>query len=168
MESNGNLSVIEESPLSRAASLPPVSEDEWSNFDEEGHAGGESDLDDFESGSEFGSALDSSVEVLQPRLQALSLEQPTETPTAPVESQLVPAADEAEADPDKTITEICAPLHGNPSPRRRDWSGTARSASSPSRSPARTRARRRRGGGKKRSMVIGLQSGMTFYEYLFS
>ncbi|KAF9556710.1 hypothetical protein CPC08DRAFT_743887 [Agrocybe pediades] len=137
VESSGNLSMIEESPLSRAASLPPLSEDEWSNIDEEGHVAGESDLDDFESGSEFG--------------------------TVPEEPQEA----EAGADPDRTLTEMQAPLQGIPSPRRRDWSGATRSASSPSRSPVRMR-RRRRGGPKKRQMVIGLQSGLTFYEYLFS
>ncbi|KAF8973014.1 hypothetical protein BDZ97DRAFT_1778762 [Flammula alnicola] len=162
--STSHLPAIDESPnMSSLVSLPAVDEETWSHIEGEG-TGGESDADEFESGSEFGSALGASVDFLQTRLETLSLE----SPSAPaiLESQILPST-QREADPDNTLTEIRPhPLHGGPSPRRRDWT-SARSSSSPSRSPARARASRRRHNGKKRVLATGLQSGRSFYEYLF-
>lgn len=163
------LPAIDESPNPALSSLPPVSEDEWSHIDHEGENMEESDSDEFYSGSEAASALSASIDVLQPRLEALSLESPLSA--AIFESQVLPAVSStaqglAEEDPDRTVTEIRP--HDAPSPRRREWTSSlsARSTSSPSRSPVRTR-QRRRAGVKKRLVVNSLSTGRSFYEYLF-
>jgi len=168
---NNPLPAIDESPNPALSSLPPVSEDEWSQI-EEGNMG-EYDSDEFYSGLEGASALSASIDVLQPRLEVLSLESPLSA--AIMESQVLPAISLtsqtlAEEDPDRTVTEIGAHLiHDvSSSPRRREWttSLSARSTSSPSRSPARMRSRRR-AGVKKRIVVNNLSTGRSFYEYLF-
>lgn len=161
------LPVIDEFPNPALSSLPPVSEDEWSHI--EGENMGESDSD---SGSEAASALSASIDVLQPRLEALSLESPLSA--AIFESQVLPAVSPTaqalpEEDPDRTVTEIRPqPIYDAPSPRRREWTSSlsARSTSSPSRSPVRMRSRRR-AGVKKRLLVNSLSTGRSFYEYLF-
>jgi len=167
---NNSLPAIDESPNPTLSSLPPVSEAEWSHI--EGENMGESDSDEFYSGSEAASALSASIDVLQPRLEALSLESPLSA--AIFESQVLPTVSStaqalAEEDPDRTVTEIRPQLiHDAPSPRRREWTSSlsARSTSSPSRSPVRTR-QRRRAGVKKRLVVNTLSTGRSFYEYLF-
>ncbi|KIM45403.1 hypothetical protein M413DRAFT_24614 [Hebeloma cylindrosporum] len=136
---NNTLAAIDESPNPALSTLPPLSEDEWSHID--GENAGESDFDEFDSGSEAASALSASIDVLQPRLEALSLESPLSAPI--FESQILPAASptaqaHAEYDPDRTVTEIMPNLiHDAPSPRRREWTSSlsGRSTSSPSRSP---------------------------------
>jgi len=161
---------IDESPNPALSSLPPVSEEDWSPI--EGENMGESDSDEVYSDSEATSALSISIDVLQPRLEALSLESPLSA--AIFESQALPAASPTaqapvEEDPDRTVTEIRPQLiHDAPSPRRREWTSSlsARSTSSPSRSPVRVRPRRR-AGAKKRLAVNSLSTGRTFYEYLF-
>lgn len=115
-------------------------------------------MDEFESGSEFGSGLEGSIDALQPRLQALAIHR---------EEDVVESESATQDDPDKTVTEITPPaLHaGSMSPRRRQW-GTERSPSSPSLSPLRTRLPRRRIG-KNKGVVAGFDSGRSFYDYLF-
>lgn len=155
------LAAIDESPASVLAPLPSLDkEDSWSQVEEDG---GESDMDGFESNSEFGSA---SVDFLQPRLEALSLEN---QPRIPIFESKEPLDErEKEMDADKTVTEIQPQVLQAIAPSRhgREWA-SGRSPSSPSRSPARSRAPRRRARGKKRVVAIGLGSGRTFYEYLF-
>jgi len=164
LDHDAGLPSIAESPGAAPSSLPVVREDSWSVIDEDG---GVSDADEFESSSEFG--LEESVDVLQPRLENLSIDSPG-IPAAIPESQVlpgVPAPTTTTTDnsPDRTLTSIRPyPLQSD-SARRREWP-SARSASSPSRSPARERQRRRRTGTKKR-VVVGMQSGRSFYEYLF-
>ena len=167
---NNPLPAIDESPNPALSSLPPVSEGEWSHIEEDNM--GESDSDEFYSGSEGASALSVSVDVLQPRLEVLSLESPLSA--AIMESQVLPVISPtsqtlAEGDPDRTVTEIGPQLiHDVPSPRRREWTSSlsARSTSSPSRSPVRMRSRRHTGV-KKRIVVNNLSTGRSFYEYLF-
>ncbi|KAF8902894.1 hypothetical protein CPB84DRAFT_1775131 [Gymnopilus junonius] len=165
---HGSLARIDESPASVMAPLPPLDEDVWSHLGDEG-TGGESEADEFDSGSEFGTGLEASVDILQPRLEALSLQ--SSPPAASIlESQTLPTGSpfEVHSDPDATVTEIRPHrLIGSSSPRRRDWTSSARSPSSPSRSPVRTRPSRRRLAGKKRTIVVGVQGKKTFYEYLF-
>lgn len=165
---HNNLEVIDESPASSMIPLPSVDEDAWTHIEDEG-TGGESEADEFDSGSEFGSGLEASVDHLQPGLEALSLHS-SPASVAIIESQTLPIQPplEVPVDPDTTMTEI-RPHHlmGSSSPRRRDWTSSARSPSSPSRSPVRTRPTRRRLAAKKRAMIIGIQGKKTFYEYLF-
>lgn len=156
------LAAIEESPVPGApVALPLVAEEEgWSHVED-------SEFDDFESGSEFGSA---SVEFLQPRLHALHIHEETQSqqesqPTQPEAAGLLSTIDDVVDEADRTITDIRitnSPL------RRRDWAGV-RSPSSPSRSPARSRPSRRRGrhGAKKHHPATALADGRSFYDYLF-
>ena len=145
-------------PAIKEASLPvspvlSVGGDAWSLVDK--GTDDNSQVDDFESGSEFESA-DS---ILYSGVEALSL-----VPPLPLSDPLT-TQPELE-DPDRTLTGIRShPLRDNASARRRDWT-SARSPSSPSRSPIRTRPRRHRLNGKKR-VVIGLQDKRSFYEYIF-
>jgi len=159
---HNTLPAIEESPN---PALSPLPEDEWSHIEEENV--GESDFDEFDSGSEAASALSTSVDVLRPRLEALSLGSPLSP--AIIESQVLPSQRLAQNDPDRTVTDIRPQLiHSASSPRRREWTSSisARSTSSPSRSPARMRPRRH-AGFKKRLVVNGSSTGRSFYEYLF-
>ncbi|KAF5322605.1 hypothetical protein D9619_001342 [Psilocybe cf. subviscida] len=156
------LAAIDESPVPGAPlALPLVTEEEgWSHVED-------SEFDDFESGSEFGSA---SVEFLQPRLHALHIHEETgpQHQIQPAQSDVgvqPTAIDDIVDEADRTITEIRtidSPL------RRRDWAGL-RSPSSPSRSPARSRPSRRRGrqGAKKHHPATALADGRSFYDYLF-
>ncbi|KAF8160661.1 hypothetical protein B0H34DRAFT_795549 [Crassisporium funariophilum] len=146
-------------PAPESPTLARIQEDTWSLVEE----GGETDADEFESGSEFDSGLGASIDALQPRLEALSLSSPLpEQPLALEEA----ASAQVDGDPDRTLTEIQShPLQSAASPRRRERM-SARSPSSLSRSPARTRPPRRRVRASKRS-IVGLQSGRSFYEYLF-
>jgi hypothetical protein len=145
-------------PTVKEASLPvspvlSVGEDAWSLVDK--GTNDKSQVDDFESGSEFESA-DS---ILHFGVEALSLVSP------PPLSNPLTTQPELE-DPERTLTGIRShPLRDNPSARRREWT-SARSPSSPSRSPIRMRPRRRRFNGKK-GAVIGLQAKRSFYEYIF-
>ena len=160
-----SLAAIEESPAPVIHALPRVDEDSWSHVEDEG-TGGDSEPDEFDSGSEFGSGLEMSVDILRPRLEALSL-QPSPA-VAVLEPPSVP--EQHWQDPDATVTEVRPGPHhllGSSSPRRRDWTSSVRSPSSPSRSPVRTRPARRRLAGKRRANVIGAQGKKTFYEYLF-
>lgn len=156
------LAAIEESPIPGVPlALPLVTEEEdWSHVED-------SEFDDFESGSEFGSA---SVELLQPRLHALHIHeevqpQQEDQPAQGVAGVQLLATDDLGDEADKTITDIRitnSPL------RRRDWAGL-RSPSSPSRSPARSRPSRRRGrhGAKKHHPATAMADGRSFYDYLF-
>jgi hypothetical protein len=159
---NKGLPAIEESPNpSPFASLPIVDEDAWSHVEGE-VTGGESDHDELDSNSEFGSA---SVDFLQPRLEALSIQSPPALPRS--EAETLPCTD-FNIDPDRTITEIHQhPLHDSASPQRRDWASGVRSPSSPSRSPVRTWPSRRRRNAKKRMQITGISDPRSFYEYLF-
>jgi len=152
-DDNSALPTIKESSLP-VSPVPSVGEDAWSLVDKE--TNDKSQVDDFESGSEFESA-DS---ILHFGVEALSLVSPGPLPLSnPLTTQ-----PELE-DPERTLTGIRPhPLRDNPT-RRREWT-TARSPSSPSRSPIRTRPRRRRFNGKK-GAVIGLQAKRSFYEYIF-
>ena len=142
------LPAIKEAPL--PVSPVSVSEDAWSLVDK----GTDDNLhvDDLESGSEFESA-DS---ILHSGIEALSLVSP-----------LPPLVTQPELeDPERTLTGIRPhPLRDNPSTRRREWT-SARSLSSPSRSPIRTRPRRHRLNGNK-GVVVGLPAKKSFYEYIF-
>ncbi|PPQ70958.1 hypothetical protein CVT24_009958 [Panaeolus cyanescens] len=143
----------------KSKSTSPTKSEDWLIVEEEDSVGGESDgVDEFESGSEFGSGLDGSIDALQPRLQALAIHR---------EEPEVEDSHSNQDDPDKTITEIQPSVvnTGSMSPRRRQWT-TGRSPSSPSLSPVRTRLPRRRMG-KKQRIVVGFDSGRSFYEYLF-
>ena len=147
-EVNYALPAIKEASLPVSPALPPISEDSWSLVDEE--TDDDSLVGDFESGSEIGSA-DS---IPQSGVEALSLLSPLSDPSTQPE------------DPDRTLTEIrLHHLRDSPSARRREGI-PARSLSSPSRSPVRTRPRRHRLNGKKR-VVIGVQARRSFYEYIF-
>ncbi|CAA7261767.1 unnamed protein product [Cyclocybe aegerita] len=163
---NNTLAIIVETPGPDSPTLQPVQEDPWSLVDEA--AGGESDADEFDSGSELGSVLGASVDALEPQLRTLFLHSEAANPASIEESTTLPnhPIEEAEDDPDQMMTEIRPnALYGAASPRRREWA-SARSPSSPSRSPVRPRPPRRRAGAKKRA-VIGLQNGRSFYDYLF-
>ena len=151
-DDNSALPTIKEASLSVSPVLS-VGEDAWSLVDK--GTNDKSQVDDFESGSEFESA-DS---ILHSGVEALSLASPL-----PLINPLT-TQPELE-DPERTLTGIRPhPLRDNPSARRREWT-SARSTSSPSRSPIRTRPRRRRFNGKK-GTVIGLQAKRSFYEYIF-
>ena len=140
-------------PAIKEASLPvsPAGDDTWSLVDKGTDDNPQVD-DNLESGSEFESA-DS---ILHSGIEALSLVSP-----------IPPLATQPELeDPERTLTGFRPhPLRDNPSARRRDWT-SARSLSSPSRSPIRTRPRRHRLNGNK-GVVIGLQAKKSFYEYIF-
>jgi len=164
--SQTTLPSIVESPGPNPSGLPPVQEDSWSVIDGDVR---ESDAEDFESGSEFGSGLEGSIDLLQPRLQGLSLDPsalPSTIPESQVFSEVHATAATTEDDPDRTVTSIRGHLQQSSSPRRRDWV-SARSASSPSRSPARVRRAKRRAGAKKR-VAVGNSGSRSFYEYLFT
>ena len=145
---NPSLPVIEEVSLPVSPVLPPVSEVAWSLVD--GETDDDSLVDDLESGSEFESA-DSII--LHSGIEALSLVSPLSNPSTQPEN------------PDSLLTENqhSQPLRDSPSARRREWT-SARSLSSPSRSPVRTRHRRHRLNRKK---VIGPHAKRSFYEYIF-
>ena len=133
-------------PVTNAPRLSTVQEDSWSIIDE-----AEGADEEFESGSEYGSVLGESMGALGPRMEGLSIaEQPEEG-----------------AGDTTVVEEGIAGLRitAQETPRRRNWV-SARSASSPSRSPARRRMPRRRRGAKK-THVVGAGSGQSFYEYLF-
>jgi hypothetical protein len=133
-------------PAIKEASFPPDGGDASSLVKEESDEDSLVDDFDFESGSELGSA-----DVLHSGVEVLSLVSPPSTQCE---------------DPDHTLTQIRSHhLRDSPSARRREWT-SARSLSSPSRSPARTRPSRHRLNGKKR-IGIGLQSRTSFYEYIF-
>lgn len=144
-------------PAIKEASLPvspllSVGEDAWSLIDK--GTDDNSQVDDFESGSEFESA-DS---ILHSGVEALSLDSPISLSDPLTRPEL--------EDPERTLTGIRShPLRDNPSVRRREWT-SARSLSSPSRSPIRRRPRRHRLDGKK-GVVLGLQAKRSFYEYIF-
>jgi hypothetical protein len=148
LDSDANLTLpaIKEVSQPVSPALPPVSESGWSLVDEE--TDDDSLVDDIESGSEFEAA----ESILHSGVEALSLvSQPSVPSTQP---------------PDHALTGIRShPLRDSPSARRREWTST-RSPSSPSRSPVRTRPRRRRLGGKNR-VSLGLQAKGSFYEYIF-
>ena len=130
-----------------------VGEDAWSLVDK--GTEDNSQVDDLESGSEFESA-DS---IINSGVEALSLVSPL-----PLSNPLT-TQPELE-DPERTLTGIRPhPLRDNPPARLREWT-SARSPSSPSRSPIRMRPRRHRLNGKK-GVVIGLQAKRSFYEYIF-
>ena len=152
---NFALPAIKEASLP-VSPVPSVGEDTWSLV--ENGTDDNSQVDDIESGSEFESA-DS---ILLSGVEALSLVSPIPL-SNPLTTRL-----ELE-DPDRTLTGIRPhPLRdNNHSARRREWT-SARSLSSPSRSPIRTRPRRNRLNGKK-GVVIGLQAPKrSFYEYIFN
>ena len=144
-------------PAIKEASLPvspvlSVGEDAWSLVDK--GRDGNLQVDDFESGSE----LESADSILHSGVEALSLVSPLSLSNPLTQPEL--------EDPERTLTGIRShPLRDNPSARRREWT-SARSPSSPSRSPIRTRPRRHRLNGKK-GVVIGLQAKRSFYEYIF-
>jgi hypothetical protein len=148
---NFALPAIKEAPLPVSLS---VSEDAWSLVDKE--TDDNSQVDDYESGSEFESA-DS---ILHSGVEALSLVSPISNPLTTQSSEL--------EDPERTLTGIRShPLRDtNPSARRREWTSSARSLSSPSRSPIRTRPRRRRLN-RKKGVGIRIQAKRSFYEYIF-
>jgi hypothetical protein len=150
---NFSLPAIKESSLP-VSPVPSVGEDTWSLVDK--GMDDNSQVDDFESGSEFESA----ESILHSGIEKLSLVSPLPLST-PLTTQ-----PELE-DPERTLPEIRPhPLRDNLSARRREWT-SARSPSSPSRSPIRTRPRRHRLIGKK-GVVAGLQANKrSFYEYIF-
>lgn len=120
------------------------------------------DVDDLDSGSEIGSGLEESVDILQQRLETLSVD------PAPVQSLVtsVLAEQPSRMDeyPDTTLQGILRHPLPTDSPRRRRWAA-ARSPSSPSLSPVRLR-RRRRATPKKR-VALNFQTHKSFYDYLF-
>ena len=149
-DDNSALPAITEASLPESPVLA-VGKDAWSLVDK----GTDDNLqvDDFESGSEFESA-DS---ILHSGVEALSLVSPL-----PFSNPLT-TQPEFE-DPERTLTGIRPhPLRDNPPAHRRDWT-SARSPSSPSRSPIRPRRHRLNG---KKGVVIGLQAKRSFYEYIF-
>ena len=143
-------------PAIEEASLPvsPVGEDAeeaWSLVAEETD---DSQADDFESGSEFESTLSMNTNILNRDSRALVT--PLSNPSTQPE------------DPDRTLTELRPhPLRDSPSTRRREWTPAARSPSSPSLSPVRTRPPRHRLNGKKRIIRVGRPTRRSFYEYVF-
>lgn len=143
------LPAIAESP-----SLPAVSEDNWLMVAED-----EEVQDDFESGSEN---LESSVDVLQSRLEKLSVESANIQPplTAPGKVQ---GAGPLGVNVGKLPDVRPYPLQSN-SPRHRGWV-SPRSSSSPSRSPIRVRRRRRARLNKR--VAVSLPTSRSFYDYLF-
>jgi len=154
LDDNNNFSLpaIKEASLP-VSPIPSVGEDAWSLVDK--GADDNSQVDDFESGSEFESA-DS---ILHSGIETLSLVSPL-----PLSDPLTTQPEHE--DPERTLTGIRPhPLRDFPSARRREWT-SARSLSSPSRSPIRTRPRRHRLNGNK-GIVIGLQAKKSFYEYIF-
>ena len=155
-----NLSVIAESPSPSApASLPPVEEDGWSHVEDS------SDIDEFESSSEFGSA---GIDLLEPRLASLSLQSPPVTTVVGSESGTV-AEHTTNLDPDKTITEIQPQsIRDDASPRRRERTAMIRASSSPSRSPARMWPSSRRRNPKNRVLRAQALGARSFYEYLYA
>ncbi|KAJ3505798.1 hypothetical protein NLJ89_g7227 [Agrocybe chaxingu] len=131
---SNTLVAIVESPGPNSPALQPVQEDAWSLVNE--GAGGESDADEFDSGSELGSMLSASVDALEPQSQTDSLHSEAANAASLVESTTLQnrLVEEAEDDLDRTVTEIRPnALYGAASPRRREWA-SARSPSSPSRS----------------------------------
>lgn len=144
---NFTLPAIKEASLPVSPILSPVGGGAWSLIEEE--TDDDSQVDDFESGSEF-----ESVDIPQFGVGVHPLVSP------------LPIASTQPEDPDRTLTQIRPhPLRDSPSARHREWT-SARSPSSPSRSPARMRPPRHRLNGKKR-IVLGLQSGRSFYDYIF-
>lgn len=145
------LPVIKEAS-SAASPVPSVGEDAWSLVDK---GTDDNSVDDFESGSE----IESAESILRSGVETLSL-----VPPLPLSN---PSTTKPELeDPERTLTEIRShPLRDSSSARRREWT-SARSTSSPSRSPIRTRPRRHRLNEKK-GVVIGLQAKRSFYEYIF-
>ena len=158
LDRNAALPVIAETP-----SLPAVQEDGWSLV-----AHGE--LSGFESDFEVGSGIESSVDVLQPRLEKLSLDSRVNSNAA---THLITLQEHIVSEEQSQIStnpgDILPSAHPHPpqsSTRRGEWT-PARSTSSPSRSPVRMRRRRRRPGSHKRA-TIGLQdTKRSFYDYLF-
>ncbi|KAF9472442.1 hypothetical protein BDN70DRAFT_868408 [Pholiota conissans] len=151
---NQNLAAIEES--TSRLSLPVIDEDAWLHVEGEASAD-DSELDEFESSSEFGTT---SLELLLPLMEGLSIQH------GPVSSQLasdILTTTASNVDPDRTLPEI----DYRTSPRYRDWTSSARSPSSPSRSPVRKRPSRRRRHAKKRVQINGISDSRSFYEYLF-
>lgn len=152
LDRNASLPAVAETP-----SLPTVQEDDWSLVAED-------ELYRSESDSEVGSGIESSVDVLQPRLDRLSLDSPVNSNAAmhPITPQEHIVSEE-QSQISSSPVDISPPRR--PHPRRGEWT-SARSTSSPSRSPVRMRRRRRRPGNTKRT--IGLQdTKRSFYDYLF-
>jgi len=149
------LPAIAESP----SPLPPLPEDNWFLVAEDEEVGD----DDVESGSEVSTGLETSVDILQTRLENISV-----GPTA-IQPSVSVLGNAQGASPlgvvDRTPTDIRPYLLQSGSPRRRDWAPQLRSSSSPSRSPIRVR-RRRRARINKRA-AVGLPSSRSFYDYLF-
>jgi len=146
---------IEESPAPESPLLNPVQDDSWSVLDEDGSEDGADE--EFETSSEFESALGNSVEALGPALASVSLSGVPDT---------VQELEGATEGMDERIAQLRS-QHVNTTPRRRDWA-SGRSPSSPSQSPVRRRAvvmRKRRGA--KRLAGLGFQPGKTLYEYAF-
>jgi hypothetical protein len=151
---NNALPAIAESP----SPLPPLPEDNWFLVAEDEEVGD----DDVDSGSEVSTGLEASVDILQTRLEKISVG-PTAIPSVSVLGNAQGASPLGVA-VDRTLTGIRPyPLQSG-SPRRRDWA-PPRSSSSPSRSPIRVR-RRRRARINKRA-AVGLPSSRSFYDYLF-
>lgn len=151
LDHKANLPSIAEGPLH------VVHEDDLSTFAdcEEAEFLDADDLD-----SEIGSGLEESVDILQARLENLSVDP---APVQPLVTS-VPVLTEqpSRMDPDTTLQSILHPFPTD-SPRRRKWA--ARSPSSPSLSPVRLR-RRRRAAPKKR-VALNFQAHKSFYDYLF-
>jgi hypothetical protein len=117
---------------------------------------------DLDSGSEIGSGLEESVDILQARLETLSVDPALVQPLVP--SVLAEQPSRMDEDPDTTLQGILRQTPPTDSPRRRRWAA-ARSPSSPSLSPVRLR-RRRRAAPKKR-LALNFQTHKSFYDYLF-
>ena len=154
---NNALPAIAESP----SPLPPVPEDNWFLVAEEEEVGD----DEVDSGSEVSTGLEISVDILQTRLEKISV-----GPTA-IQPSVTVVGKAQGAGPlgvvigaDRALTDIRPNPLQSGSPRRRDWA-PLRSSSSPSRSPIRVR-RRRRARVNKRA-ADGLPSSRSFYNYLF-
>lgn len=124
---------------------------------------GSCDVYDLDSGSEIGSGLEGSVDILQARLESLTVgPAPEIQPMLSTSVQCDEQPSRRDDSPNTTLPVLLPSLID--SPRSHRWTAT-RSPSSPSRSPMRLR-RRRRLASKKR-IAIGSQGPKTFYDYLF-
>ncbi|TFK44259.1 hypothetical protein BDQ12DRAFT_640731 [Crucibulum laeve] len=143
------------SPFSDSVPLGEENEDAWSMVEGDSDA----DIEADESGSELG---------IEPAVAGLSL---TEKQPLPLSGSPLKGVEDQDGDrtlgPDDVILSLstATPLTSTNHRVR----GVARSASSPSRSPARTRASRRRAGKRLagRGVVVGIGGRGSFYEYLF-
>jgi len=148
--------------IAEGPSLHIVNEDDLSTS-ADGEEAEFLDVGYLDSGSEIGSDLEDSVDILQVRLGTLSVDPSLGEPTL--------AASVLAEQPSQTNESSIAPLgallsrpHPVNSARRRRLAAS-RSLSSPSPSPVRMR-RRRRTAPKKR-IALNFQSPKSFYDYLF-